>query len=215
MTDLVVLYDLLDDLRADRISTDNIPVVLRCFADAFLMAAEGDIEELVSHPSSRVRAAAIEVLVLRWGIPEYRTLCEYVLRYDESAQVRSMAARGLGSLLARTRDRAAIRQLLERLRDAQESRTVREAAYRAALSVVGAEPIRRPRGRFSLRRDVDWRLVDDLLRESGRVKLCTRCGAPMIRPGDGPAWCMDCSLDVLEMTRFTTDAMRRHVLGLE
>jgi hypothetical protein len=215
MSHLLPLRELLDDLRADRIDERDIPWVLRCFGDGFIMEAEEDIEELVGHDSPRVRAAAIEVLALRWRISEYRAVCEYVLRYDEDAHVRSVAARGLGALLARTRDKDALRQLLERVRDAGESRGVREAAYLAALDVIGAAPRHSKAKRFSPRRDVDWNLVDTLLEESGTVKRCTRCGTPLVRPGDGPAWCLDCTLDILEVSRYTTEAMHRHMMGLD
>jgi len=213
MTERISLGDLLDDLRAGTIEAEDIPAVLRCFADAFAVEAEADIEELVVHDAPEVRAAAVEVLVMHWRIAEYRPLCEYLLRYDEDSGVRSAAARGLGVLLSQTRDKTALRQLLEAARDPQEARRVRQATYLAALDVIGAAPVRQHGGRFSLRRDVDWRLVDDLLAESGTVLHCAICGAPMVRPGDGPEWCLDCTLDVLEFTRMTAEATNRRVFG--
>ncbi len=213
MSERLSVSDLLDDLRAGKFAAEDIPAVLRCFADAFRMEAEADIEALVTHDAPEVRAAAVEVLALHWRIAEYRSLCEYLLRYDEDAGVRSAAARGLGVLLSHTRDKMALRQLLEAARDPSEARRVRQATYLAALDVIGAAPVRRDSERFSLRRDVDWRLVDDLLEESGQVRHCTICGAPMVRPGDGPEWCLDCTLDVLEFTRVTAEATHRRVFG--
>jgi len=203
MTELLSLHDLLNDLREERIADDGIPAVLRCFADGFLIEAAEDLEELISHRLPRVRATAMEVLTIRWRIADYRPLCEYVLRYDVNSRVRAMAARGLGAILAKSRDKDALRQLLETLRDPDEARIVRYAAYLAALEVAGAVPAGGEKERFNLRRDVDWRLVNELLKESGEVFACARCGAPMNRPGDGPAWCLDCTIEVMEMTRAT------------
>lgn len=191
----------------------DIPAVLRCFADGFLTEADEDIEELVLHASPEVRAAALEVLAIRWRIADYRPLCEFVLRYDVNPDVRAMAARGLGAILARTRDKGALRQLLETLRDPEEDRVVRYAAYVAALEVIGAVPVGGVKDRFNLRRDVDWKLVNALLAESGEVLRCLRCGAPLIRPGDGPAWCLDCTVEVMELNRATADNGRSTVLG--
>lgn len=213
MGERVSLLELLDDLRDERISDGDIPAVLLCFADNFLLEADQDIEDLVLHPSPEVRATAIEVLAIRWRIADYRPLCEYVMRYDVSAHVRAVAARGLGAILARTRDKGALRQLLETLRDTGEDRIVRYAAYIAALEVVGAVPIGGVKERFNLRRDVDWKLVNSLLAESGEVLRCLRCGAPLIRPGDGPAWCLDCTVEVMELSRATADNGRSTVLG--
>jgi len=206
MSELLSLHELLDNLREGKVAADDIPAVLRCFADGFLMEAAEDIEDLISHLSPAVRAAAIEVLAFRWRIADYRPLCEYVLRYDVSADVRAVAARGLGAILARSRDKDALRQLLETLRDPDEARIVRYASYLAALEVVGAAPARGVRERFNLRRDVDWNLVEHLLRESGEVMRCARCGEPMILPGDGPAWCLDCTVEVMELSRATAEA---------
>jgi hypothetical protein len=213
MTEKLSLYDLLNDLREGRIADEAIPAVLRCFADGFLMEADEDIEDLISNQSPQVRAAAVEVLTIRWRIADYRPLCEYVLRYDENADVRAVAARGLGAILAHSRDKDALRQLLETVRDPDEARVVRYAAYLAALEVAGAAPLRGEKVRFNLRRDVDWRLVNDLLQESGDVLQCARCGAPLIRPGDGPAWCLDCTVEVMEMTRATAGSGHGQVLG--
>lgn len=213
MGERLSLHDLLDDLRDGRIDDEDIPAVLRCFADGFLLEAGEDIENLVLHDSPEVRAAAVEVLALRWRIADYRPLCEYVLRYDANPNVRAMAARGLGAILARTRDKGALRQLLETLRDTEEDRIVRYAAYAAALEVIGAVPIGGYKERFNLRRDVDWRLVNDLLAESGEVLRCLRCGAPLIRPGDGPAWCLDCTVEVMELSRATADSRESPLLG--
>ena len=213
MSERVPFSQLLDDLRAGEFSEEDIPAVLRCLADAFVIEAEADIEELVAHDSPEVRTAAVDVLAMRWRIAEYRPLCEYLLRYDEDAGVRSMAARGLGALLSQTRDKTALRQLLEAARNPREARRVRQATYLAALDVIGATPVRRHPARFSLRRDVDWHLVDDLLKESGQVLRCTICGTPMVRPGDGPEWCLDCTLDVLEFTRVTAEATQRRLFG--
>lgn len=207
------LHDLLKDLREGRIDDEDIPAVVHCLADRFLVEADADIEELVSHPSPQVRAVAVEVLAVRWRISDYRPLCEYVLRYDDVPQVRALAARGLGAILARTRDKDALRQLLETLRDPEEHRTVRYAAYLAALEVAGAAPVRNRKERFNLRRDVDWRLVNELLKESGDVLRCARCGTPMIRPGDGPAWCLDCTVEVMEVSRATADSGHRTIMG--
>ncbi|GAB4407097.1 MAG: hypothetical protein Kow00123_19940 [Anaerolineales bacterium] len=204
---------MLDDLREGRIDDADIPAVLRCFADGFLTEADEDIEDLVLHNSPEVRAAALEVLAIRWRIADYRPLCEYVLRYDINAHVRATAARALGALLARTRDKGALRQLLETLRDPEEDRVVRYAAYLAALEVAGAAPKDGVKERFNLRRDVDWRLVNDLLAETGEVLRCLRCGAPLIRPGDGPAWCLDCTVEVMEFNRATAENGRSTVLG--
>jgi len=205
MSEVLSLHELLDNLREGKVADEDIPAVLRCFADGFLMEAGADIEELISHLSPEVRAAAVEVLAIRWRIADYRALCEYILRYDINAEVRAVAARGLGAILARTRDKDALRQLLETLRDPDEARVVRYAAYLAALDVVGAAPARGVRERFNLRRDVDWNLVEHLLRESGDVMRCSRCGAPLIRPGDGPAWCLDCTVEVMELSRVAVD----------
>lgn len=213
MTELVSLQELLIELREGRIADEDIPAVLRCLGDGFLMEASDDIEELISHLSPEVRATAVELLAIRWRIADYRPLCEYVLRYDVNANVRAVAARGLGAILARSRDKDAIRQLLETARDPDEARVVRYAAYLAALEVVGAEPVRGAKVRFNLRRDVDWRLVNDLLRESGDVLQCARCGAPLIRPGDGPAWCLDCTVEVMEMTRATYGSGHGQILA--
>lgn len=203
MTELLSLHDLLNDLREGRIADEDIPAVIRCFADGFLVEAAEDLEELISHGMPQVRAAALEILTFRWRIADYRPLCEYVLRYDINARVRAVAARGLGAILARSHDKDAIRQLLETLRDPQESRIVRYAAYLAALEVAGIFPAEGEKARFNLRRDVDWRLVNDLLKGSGEVFRCARCGTPMIHPGDGPAWCLDCTVEVMEMARAT------------
>lgn len=213
MGERLSLHDLLDDLRDGRIDDADIPAVLRCFADGFLTEAAEDIEDLVLNTSPEVRAAALEVLSVRWRIADYRPLCEYVLRYDVNAGVRAVAARGLGAILACTRDKSALRQLLETLRDPGEDRVVRYAAYVAALEVAGAVPRGGVKERFNLRRDVDWKLVGDLLAESGEVLRCLRCGAPLIRPGDGPAWCLDCTVEVMEMSRATADNGRSTVLG--
>ncbi len=213
MGERLSLHELLDDLREGRIDDADIPAVLRCFADGFLTEAAEDIEDLVLNTSPEVRAAALEVLTVRWRIADYRPLCEYVLRYDVNAGVRAMAARGLGAILAQTRDKGALRQLLETLRDPDEDRVVRYAAYVAALEVAGAAPRSGVKERFNLRRDVDWKLVGDLLAESGEVLRCLRCGAPLIRPGDGPAWCLDCTVEVMELSRATADNGRSTVLG--
>lgn len=213
MGERLSLHELLDDLREGRIDDADIPAVLRCFADGFLTEADEDIEDLVLHNSPEVRAAALEVLAIRWRIADYRPLCEYVLRYDINAHVRATAARALGALLARTRDKGALRQLLETLRDPEEDRVVRYAAYLAALEVAGAAPKDGVKERFNLRRDVDWRLVNDLLAETGEVLRCLRCGAPLIRPGDGPAWCLDCTVEVMEFNRATAENGRSTVLG--
>ncbi|MDH7488135.1 MAG: HEAT repeat domain-containing protein [Anaerolineae bacterium] len=213
MGERLSLHELLDDLREGRIDDADIPAVLRCFADGFLTEADEDIEDLVLHNSPEVRAAALEVLAIRWRIADYRPLCEYVLRYDTSAHVGATAARALGALLARTRDKGALRQLLETLRDPEEDRVVRYAAYLAALEVAGAAPKDGVKERFNLRRDVDWKLVNDLLAETGEVLRCLRCGAPLIRPGDGPAWCLDCTVEVMEINRATADNGRSTVLG--
>ncbi len=213
MGERLSLHELLDDLREGRIDDADIPAVLRCFADGFLTEADEDIEDLVLHNSPEVRAAALEVLAIRWRIADYRPLCEYVLRYDINAHVRATAARALGALLARTRDKGALRQLLETLRDPDEDRVVRYAAYLAALEVAGAAPKDGVKERFNLRRDVDWKLVNDLLAETGEVLRCLRCGAPLIRPGDGPAWCLDCTVEVMELNRATAENGRSTVLG--
>ena len=203
MSELLSLHNLLNDLREGRIADEDIPAVLRCFANGFLMEAAEDMEDLISHRLPQVRATAVEVLTILWRIADYRPLCEYVLRYDISPKVRAVAARGLGAILAKSRDKDALRQLLETLRDPDEARIVRYSAYVAALEVAGAVPAGGEKARFNLRRDVDWRLVNDLLKESGEVFQCARCGAPLIRPGDGPAWCLDCTVEVMEMTRAT------------
>lgn len=213
MGERVSLLELLDDLRDERTEDADIPAILYCLADGFFLEADRDIEVLVLHPSPEVRATAIEVLAIRWRIADYRPLCEYAMRYDMNANVRAVAARGLGAILARTRDKGALRQLLETLRDASEDRIVRYAAYIAALEVIGAMPIGGAKERFNLRRDVDWRLVHDLLTESGEVLRCLRCGAPLIRPGDGPAWCLDCTVEVMEINRAVADNGRRTVVG--
>lgn len=213
MGERLSLHELLDDLREGRIDDADIPAVLRCFADGFFTEAAEDIEDLILHTSPEVRAAALEVLAIRWRVADYRPLCEYVLRYDVNANVRATAARGLGAILARTRDKGALRQLLETLRDPEEDRVVRYAAYVAALEVAGAAPKDGVKERFNLRRDVDWKLVNDLLAESGEVLRCLRCGAPLIRPGDGPAWCLDCTVEVMELNRATADNGRSTVLG--
>ncbi len=207
------MQELLNDLREGHVDDADIPAVLRCFADGFFTEAAEDIEDLVVHTWPEVRAAALEVLAIRWRIADYRPLCEYVLRYDVNPDVRATAARGLGALLARTRDKSALRQLLETLRDPGEDRVVRYAAYLAALEVAGAAPLGGVKERFNLRRDVDWKLVNDLLAESGEVLRCLRCGAPLIRPGDGPAWCLDCTVEVMELNRATADNGRSTVLG--
>lgn len=213
MSERLSLHELLNDLREGRIEDADIPAVLRCFADGFLMEADEDIEELVLHALPEVRAAAVEVLAVRWRISDYRPLCEYVLRYDVDADVRTVAARGLGAILAYTRDKGALRQLLETLRDTGENRVVRYAAYLAALDIIGAAPVGGVKARFNLRRDVDWKLVNDLLAESGEVLRCLRCGAPLTRPGDGPAWCLDCTVEVMELNRATAENGRSTVLG--
>jgi hypothetical protein len=213
MTEQLSLYELLLDLREGRIADEDIPAVLRCFGDGFLIEADEDIEELISHVSPQVRAAALELLTIRWRIADYRPLCEYVLRYDENANVRAVAARGLGAILVRSRDKDGLRQLLETARDPDEARVVRYAAYLAALEIIGAAPVRGEKVRFNLRRDVDWRLVNDLLHESGEALRCARCGAPLIRPGDGPAWCLDCTVEVMEMTRATYGAGHGQILA--
>ncbi|MGB9593326.1 MAG: HEAT repeat domain-containing protein [Anaerolineae bacterium] len=213
MGERLSLHELLDGLREGRIDDADIPAVLRCFADGFLTEADEDIEDLVLHTSPEVRAAALEVLAIRWRIADYRPLCEYVLRYDINPHVRATAARGLGAILARTRDKGALRQLLETLRDPEEDRVVRYAAYLAALEVAGAAPKDGVKERFNLRRDVDWKLVNDLLAETGEVLRCLRCGAPLIRPGDGPAWCLDCTVEVMEINRATADSGHSPVLG--
>jgi len=213
MSERLSLHELLNDLREGRIENEDIPAVLCCFADGFLMEADEDIEELVLHALPEVRAAALEVLAIRWRIADYRPLCEYVLRYDVDADVRAVAARGLGAILAYTRDKGALRQLLETLRDTREDRAVRYAAYLAALDIIGAAPVGGVKARFNLRRDVDWKLVNDLLAESGEVLRCLRCGAPLIRPGDGPAWCLDCTVETMELNHATADNGRSTVLG--
>lgn len=90
---------------------------------------------------------------------------------ETDADNRRVAVYGLSRLLNDTRDVWALRMLLKTFRDENESRTVRDSAYSAILSVLGRPLSEWPSAARFLDhgKDIDWQRIEEAEAIVGRA----------------------------------------------
>jgi hypothetical protein len=93
-------------------------------------------EAFVDHHNSKVRGAALQMLLMHWGISEIIAVkCEMLATEDSDAFVRQIARYCLGDIYSGTNDKRILALLKTMLRDEAESYLVRVAAYHALCKV--------------------------------------------------------------------------------
>jgi hypothetical protein len=119
-------------------------------------------EQLVAHAESKVRNAALYLVVQHWGLGEqYADLCESLAQSDPDVSVREQAICLLSGHYA-DRDNARVGRLLARMvRDEAEPASLRLNAFRGLICLRKRALDWRPRlNDLQFPRDVDWALVD-------------------------------------------------------
>ncbi len=122
-------------LEAQQISTTGLYGLIHWFGETRMLDLEPDVIRYLSHPDQQMRYIALNVLTLHWNAKEHRHKYEALLLHDPSADVRRLAAAGLGYVLAGTRDRRASRLLAKRVRNRSEDYDVRQVAYEALRDI--------------------------------------------------------------------------------
>ncbi len=126
----------LEALKADQIPMEDLPRTLHDFGEADFRDAEPQVVQCLKHPDPNVRYTAVNVLALHWMSREHIGTLQRMLFEDDDADVRGVAAAGLGAILDGSRDVRTTRLLIRKLRDLEENRLVREAAYEALVAVA-------------------------------------------------------------------------------
>lgn len=126
----------LEALKAGRVPQEELCSTLHDFGEANFRDAEPQVAQYLAHPNENVRYTAVNVLALHWKSPEHIATLQRMLFEDADSDVRRVAATGLGAILKGSRDVRTSRLLIRRLRDSDENRFVREAAYEALVDVA-------------------------------------------------------------------------------
>ncbi|MGH2517500.1 MAG: HEAT repeat domain-containing protein [Ktedonobacterales bacterium] len=164
------LVQTLGRLRHGQLVPVEVPGALLDFGKAKLVEARPDVEALLTDADPAIRATALQVLTLDFAraddLRANTRIARQFLLEDPDPEARAKGASAFGWLLRNSQDRDALTLLASVVRNEQEVREVREAAYLALLSITRFNP--RQHLKFvsyglDLHRDVDWALVDSFL----------------------------------------------------
>ena len=124
------------------------------------------VEGFLTHPDPQLRSIALEVLTRHWRLKEHWNTARNFLERDPDKECRINGASALAILKRNTQDRPTLSVLARVVRNEQETRLVREAAYAAMRSVIRYDP----REQFHLAakginsaQEIDWKMVDAYL----------------------------------------------------
>lgn len=130
-----------------------------------MMKCKEETNRFVDHSDSRIRYAALDLLLYHWPRNEdVITLCERLAQSDPDCEVRSLACTGLGTFSSNSSDHRITKFLAGLVQNESEDHWVRVAAYRALCALGGMSPARRRKYiASSFPRDVDWSYVRSFL----------------------------------------------------
>ncbi len=156
----------LADLRRGALPPSETYHTIHQFGRAHFLEARPDVERFLTDDDPELRYIALEVLTTHWRLPEHWETARHFLEQDPFDGNRILGASALESLKQDTRDRPTLAVLARVVRNEQERRMVREAAYIAMQGIIHYDP----RAQFNLSatgvnlaHDVDWALVDSYL----------------------------------------------------
>lgn len=119
----------------DRFYHRGLYGLLHWFGEAQTKELERDVLRFLRHRRSDMRYIALNVLTLHWNMRKHRWKYVKLMNTDPDVSVRSLAATGLGHVLAVSRDRKASHLMVRTMKDNSEDFSVRRAAYRALRAI--------------------------------------------------------------------------------
>jgi HEAT repeat protein len=135
MVEPKILRELLDLLRRPEIPVDVRSAIADELGKRQYLPAKDFLLQGLTDPDSNMRSACIRALGIDMEIREAAPTLVEILLNDEYEHVKIDAAYGLGSL----RYKPAIPALKAVILDERYDMTLREAAYKAVLSILGKE----------------------------------------------------------------------------
>ena len=162
-----LLREKLAAIRKGTLHSPGLYAVLVDLGKYHILEARPDIEAFLTSEDSEERRAALRTLTVDFQLQEHWETARRFLENDPDDLCRITAASAFAALMADTHDSSTLRLLANMVHNEEEDETVRTAAYRAILSVLG-----RPKAeqfatsfssRFNFPQDVKWELVDQYL----------------------------------------------------
>lgn len=122
-------------IKAGRIPRERLYEAIHDLGEASFVEAESEVGKFLEDPDPELRYVAVSALSFHWGLPNWSGKLAQALQSDEDENVRRIAAAGLGYVMRGTKDPHLVRILIRRLRDSEESGSVRSSCYDALRSI--------------------------------------------------------------------------------
>ena len=160
------LASLLEALRHDKMSAREVYHAIQAFGELNFQEAQSEVERFLKSEDPELRFIALKVLTRYWHLEKHWKTAQDVLEHDPDEDCRFRAAHALAGLRRNTQDRSTLKVLARVVRNEQEKRVVREAAYAAMREIIHYNPREQlhiaSRG-FDLAKEIDWKMVDSYL----------------------------------------------------
>ena len=165
MTNEELLHQM-HNLQQGKMSSREMYHTIHEFGRGDFLEARPVVERFLTHDDAQLRYIALEVLTNHWRLAEHWQTAKDFLEHDPDEDCRRRGASSLALLKMNTNDRSTLAVLAQVVRNEQEDKVVRIAAYAAMKGVIHFDPreqLKMASRGLNLSQDVDWGMVESYL----------------------------------------------------